>query len=158
RAGAARMRIIRLYDDAGKIGLVSEPMTEAGPPDGARWALEPLLELPALRLVDAARDAGRDAAHLRGSPAYAAAQTAARARTSAGDLLYYGEAFDERLRAIVQRGGGAPRSGGTGGGGRIRPRRPARPDDDSHDSDSQDPDIEHDLSAFPRDERTTPWN
>jgi ATP-dependent Clp protease ATP-binding subunit ClpA/ATP-dependent Clp protease ATP-binding subunit ClpC len=85
-AGPARMRIVRLYADQGAVA-----------PDGATWRLEPLVELPALRLADAARDAARRARALYDSPALAAV----RARAREGDLLYYAEALVERLRAIA---------------------------------------------------------
>ncbi|HTJ47362.1 MAG TPA: AAA family ATPase [Kofleriaceae bacterium] len=116
-AGPARMRIVRLFEDRGSIALHSEPMTEAAPPTGARFRLEPLVELPALRLADAARDTAHRARDLLDD---AALQHAiARAREQKGDLLYYAEALVERLRAI-------------GGGVRDEP--------------SQDPDVDHDLA------------
>jgi ATP-dependent Clp protease ATP-binding subunit ClpA/ATP-dependent Clp protease ATP-binding subunit ClpC len=131
-AGPARMRIVRLFEDAGRIALASEPMTEQRPPPGAAWRLEPLAELPALRLADAAVDARRRArAFVEADPFRRAV---AAARSAASDLLYYAEAFVDRVRAIAGLAHGAPSS-----------------DDASH-----DPDVEHDLAARRKEQRQLP--
>jgi ATP-dependent Clp protease ATP-binding subunit ClpA/ATP-dependent Clp protease ATP-binding subunit ClpC len=122
-AGPARMRIVRLFEDSGRIALASEPMTEQRPPAGATWRLEPLADLPALRLADAAADARRRARAFVESDAYR--RIVAAARGGANDLLYYAEAFVDRVRAIAGIAPGAP----------------------STDEASHDPDIEHDLGA-----------
>ncbi len=147
RAGPARMRIVRLYEDRGAIALASEPMTEAAPPDGARWALEPLVELPTLRLADAVRANALAARALLESSELAEVRAAARASPHRDELLYYAEVLVERLGAIAPRGGA----------GRASPPRRAAVRR-TGDEESQDPDLEHDLAAFSHEERTTPWN
>jgi hypothetical protein len=122
RAGPARMRIVRLYEDQGAIALHAEPMIEQRPPSGAAYRLEPLIDLPALRLADAAAATRQRARALVASEAFDRA--AKSARGSSGDLLYYAEALVDRARAIAGLAPGAP----------------------STDEQSHDPDVEHDLA------------
>ncbi|MCE9577489.1 MAG: AAA family ATPase, partial [Deltaproteobacteria bacterium] len=139
RAGPARVRMIHLFDDGGRIGLRSEPMVEATAPD-ARWALEDLLDQPTLRLVDAVHVAGKRARYLADGAALAGAVLAVRQSEVSNELAYYAEHLGSELEAIA----------GRGGAGRARPAVARDPDREA------EVEFEHDLGRFEHDVITTP--
>jgi ATP-dependent Clp protease ATP-binding subunit ClpA/ATP-dependent Clp protease ATP-binding subunit ClpC len=104
---AARMRVARLFElpATGAIGVEVEPLVEASPADGP-FALEPLLDVPALAL---APDAARTAALLV-APSVRERLAAVEARARAGgqwsELAFYVDNAGERLGQLVARLGG----------------------------------------------------
>jgi ATP-dependent Clp protease ATP-binding subunit ClpA/ATP-dependent Clp protease ATP-binding subunit ClpC len=144
RAGPARIRMIHLFDDGGRIGLRSEPMVEATAPD-ARWALEDLLDQPTLRLADALHVAARRARRVADSAALAGAREAVRHSPAATELTYYVEHLRGELEAIAARGGVGPGRGA----------RATAPEGDGLDADARD-ELDHDLGKFEHDLVTTP--
>jgi len=133
--GAARMRVIRLHERDGQLAARVEPMTERAPV-AARWGLEPLLELPAARLVPYAADAAARLDAVLRSPELAAAAEAARSSPDRDRLLYFIDQAHDRLGALRARLGGPPPRGDRDG-------------DDEHDL--------HDLETWTHDERVTPY-
>jgi ATP-dependent Clp protease ATP-binding subunit ClpC len=102
-APPARLRIIRLADDAGKIAASLEPMAERTPLPG-RSLLEGALDLATAALEPLIAEAIAALARVRSS------HELARARAEAtDDLRYYVDELEQRLAALEQRlGGGEP--------------------------------------------------
>ena len=101
-APPARLRIIRLAEDAGAIKPSLEPMLERAPEKGP-YVLEGALDLASARLEPSVALAANAVARVRAS------RELARARAEAsGELRYYVDELDQRLTALEQLFGVAP--------------------------------------------------
>lgn len=93
-ASPARLRIIRLAEDAGKIAATLEPMAERAPVPGP-YVLEGALDLATAGLEPAVAQAAAAVARIR--------PRVERARSEAsGELRYYVDELDQRLHALDQ--------------------------------------------------------
>ena len=102
-APPARLRIVRLSEDAGQIAASLEPMHEK-PPEPGRYLLEGALDLASAALEPAVAAAAAALERIRAAPVY----RGARARATA-ELSYYVEELDQRLDALGELFGMAPR-------------------------------------------------
>jgi ATP-dependent Clp protease ATP-binding subunit ClpC len=101
-APPARLRIIRLAEDSGKIMPSLEPMLERAPEPGP-YLLEGALDLATARLEPAIAAATEAIARVRGSRELARGKAEA-----SGELRYYVDELEQRLTALDQLFGGAP--------------------------------------------------
>jgi ATP-dependent Clp protease ATP-binding subunit ClpA/ATP-dependent Clp protease ATP-binding subunit ClpC len=103
-AAPARLRIIRLAEDAGRIAATLEPMAERTPVPGP-YLLEGALDLATAALEPAIAEASAAVARVRD------ARELGRARQEAtGELRYYVDELHQRLAALEQLFGLAPRA------------------------------------------------
>jgi ATP-dependent Clp protease ATP-binding subunit ClpC len=152
---AARMLVARLYEtapsDGGRptIALDVEPLVEVASGDGP-FALEPLLDVPALGLVPHAAQAAADLCAPSVRERLAAVEARARAGGAWSELAYYVDNANERIAQIVARLGGRMPP--------VTPRAPASPAS-SDPADALHDDLERE--AWPTDERIVdrgPWS
>jgi ATP-dependent Clp protease ATP-binding subunit ClpA/ATP-dependent Clp protease ATP-binding subunit ClpC len=95
-AAPARLRIIRLADDAGKITATLEPMLERTPTAGP-YLLEGALDLATARLEPAIESAARAIARVQASRELQHAK-----REANHELRYYVDELEQRLDALAQ--------------------------------------------------------
>jgi ATP-dependent Clp protease ATP-binding subunit ClpC len=93
-APPARLRVVRLSEDDGKIVAALEPMIEK-PAAAGSYLLENLLDVATAALEPMIAEAAAALARIASSPVLAKARAEA-----SGDLLYYVEEVDQRLIAL----------------------------------------------------------
>ncbi|HUJ62016.1 MAG TPA: AAA family ATPase [Kofleriaceae bacterium] len=127
-APPARLRIIRLSDNAGTIEAALEPMAERAP-EGGSYLLEGALDLATAALEPAVAQAAAAVARVRRAPGLARARELA-----TGEVRYYVDDLELRLTALEQLFGVAAHEHDHDGDDdhthlrfRARPRRVVRP-------------------------------